>query len=258
MQLGQHTPDFACASSTRPSRGLETNALAAREPRNARSQFTLKLAAACACASLVGAGAVIGVDWRVRALGTVDAQSSAAQQVSRMAFGGRYRGPTQDVRDQIATGGEAMADDRARQQELYLVRTTLLALDQANRTGNYSVLRALASPDFQLRNSSADLAMIFSNLRANRVDLADAALLTPRWRHPSQRQGGLIRLRGDVATRPRETYFDMQFKLVSNMWRLFALTVSAHEVGVRRQDAKMATPAPKLAKVVRASRVPNR
>lgn len=223
-----------------------------------RSQFTLKLAAACAFASFVSAGAVIGVDWNVRALGTIDAHRSGVRPASRMAFGGEYRGPTHDVREQNATGAGKTLSDRARQQDLYLVRTTLLALDQANRTGNYSVLRALASPDFQLRNSSTDLAMIFSNLRANRVDLADAALLAPLWKHPSLRHAGLVRLRGVVATRPRETYFDMQFKLVSNMWRLFALTVSAHNVGVRRQDANLRVPEPKLANVVQASRVPNR
>ena len=40
---------------------------------------------------------------------------------------------------------------------LILVRRTLTALDQANRTGNYTVLRDLGSPDFQA-NTAARLA----------------------------------------------------------------------------------------------------
>ena len=40
---------------------------------------------------------------------------------------------------------------------LILIRTALLALDQANKTGNYTVLRDLGSPDFQV-NTAARLA----------------------------------------------------------------------------------------------------
>ena len=36
---------------------------------------------------------------------------------------------------------------------LILIRSTLLALDDANKTGNYSVLRDLGAPGFQLANS---------------------------------------------------------------------------------------------------------
>jgi hypothetical protein len=42
---------------------------------------------------------------------------------------------------------------------LILIRQTLLALDQANKTGNYTVLRDLGSPDFQA-NTAAGLAEI--------------------------------------------------------------------------------------------------
>src|SRR5262245_31888431 len=43
---------------------------------------------------------------------------------------------------------------------LILIRSTLLALDQANKTGNYTVLRDLGSPAFQV-NTAARLAEIF-------------------------------------------------------------------------------------------------
>jgi hypothetical protein len=36
-----------------------------------------------------------------------------------------------------------------------LIRSTILAVNQANQTGNYTVLRALASPRFQKGNSKA-------------------------------------------------------------------------------------------------------
>jgi hypothetical protein len=53
---------------------------------------------------------------------------------------------------------------------LILVRSTLLALDQANKTGNYTVLHNLGSPAFQV-NTAAQLAEIFANERRQGIDL---------------------------------------------------------------------------------------
>jgi hypothetical protein len=49
------------------------------------------------------------------------------------------------------------------EQALYLIRSTLLTLNDANRSGNYTVLRELAAPDFQVKNSAADLGVIFAD-----------------------------------------------------------------------------------------------
>ncbi len=51
------------------------------------------------------------------------------------------------------------------EQALYLIRSTLITLNDANRSGNYTVLRDLASPEFQGNNTAADLSQIFADLR---------------------------------------------------------------------------------------------
>jgi len=51
------------------------------------------------------------------------------------------------------------------EQAVYLVRSALLTLNDANRSGNYTVLRDLASPDFQAKNTAADLTQSFADLR---------------------------------------------------------------------------------------------
>src|SRR5262249_39590129 len=56
------------------------------------------------------------------------------------------------------------------EQALYLVRSTLLTLNDANLSGNYTVLRDLAAPDFQARNTAADLGQTFSDLRRRNFD----------------------------------------------------------------------------------------
>src|SRR5271154_4106343 len=63
---------------------------------------------------------------------------------------------------------------------LILIRSTLLALDQANKTGNYTVLRDLGAPGFQVTNTAAHLGEIFASLRRDRIDLSGVAALEPQ------------------------------------------------------------------------------
>jgi hypothetical protein len=63
---------------------------------------------------------------------------------------------------------------------LYLIRSTLLTLNDANRSGNYTVLRDLAAPDFQAKNTAADLAAIFTDLRRRNFDLFAVAVTAPQ------------------------------------------------------------------------------
>jgi hypothetical protein len=115
-------------------------------------------------------------------------------------------------------------------QALYLVRSTLMMLDDANRSGNYTVLRDLAAPDFQARNSSADLAQSFFDLRRRKFELFAVALLTPQFStDPSLDSNGRVRLMGYFPTRPQQIKFDLTFQSVGGQWKLFAISVATPE-----------------------------
>ena len=89
------------------------------------------------------------------------------------------------------------------EQALYLIRSTLLTLNDANRSGNYTVLRDLAAPDFQARNTAADLSLSFADLRRRNFDLYGAALLPPQLTAlPALDQRGFLHLAGYIPTRP--------------------------------------------------------
>src|SRR5437764_855062 len=60
-----------------------------------------------------------------------------------------------------------------------MIKSALLALHQANITGNYSVLRDLGTPVFRERFDQAALTAAFSNLRGRKVDLSPALVLSP-------------------------------------------------------------------------------
>jgi hypothetical protein len=116
------------------------------------------------------------------------------------------------------------------EQALYLIRSTLLTLNDANRSGNYTVLRDLAAPDFQARNTAADLSQIFSDLRRRNFDLYAAALLAPQLTAvPALDQRGYLHLTGFFPTRPQQIDFDLLFQNVANQWRLFGISVSTPE-----------------------------
>lgn len=113
------------------------------------------------------------------------------------------------------------------EQALYLIRSTLLTLNDANRSGNYTVLRDLASPDFQARNNAADLARIFTDLRSRNFDLFAAALLAPQLTAaPALDANKLLRLTGFFPTRPLQIQFDLIYQTVNGQWRVFGISIT--------------------------------
>ena len=91
---------------------------------------------------------------------------------------------------------------------LMLVRTTLVALNQANFTGNYSVLHDLGTPQLQAAHSQAQLGIAFTNLREQKLDLSRVLLLSPELTEPpSITSDGTLRLAGVFPTRPVQISF---------------------------------------------------
>lgn len=132
------------------------------------------------------------------------------------------------------------------EQAFYLIRSTLLTLNDANRSGNYSVLRDLAAPDFQARNSAADLADSFADLRRRKFDLFAAALIAPELTAaPALDAKGMLRLTGHFPTRPQQIDFDLLFQNVGGQWRLFGIAVATPAAAAQAQPAAQAkVPAP--------------
>lgn len=107
-----------------------------------------------------------------------------------------------------------------------LVWGTMVALDNANRTENYSVFYQLGTPAFQARNSPAQLAQTFAPLRERRVDIGRAVLSTPTYYiPPSVDAQGRLRLRGGFDYRPRSIRFDLLFSQQNGGWRITGVSV---------------------------------
>lgn len=131
--------------------------------------------------------------------------------------------PSQVAQQQVTVQGPGMPDPYRMSM---LIRTTLIALSQANLTGNYTVLRDLGSPAFQAVNSAARLTEAFADLRQRRLDFSPILFFDPKLvRQPALDEAGRLRLRGFIETRPEQINFDILFENVGGDWRLFGLAV---------------------------------
>jgi hypothetical protein len=108
---------------------------------------------------------------------------------------------------------------------LKMLWSIMAAVDQANRTGNYSVLRDLGTPAFQANNNPANLAAIFAALRGQQLDLADTLTVTPAWEvSPRMISPTVLRMRGTFPLRPQPIAFDLLFAW-DRGWRLDGVAV---------------------------------
>ena len=124
---------------------------------------------------------------------------------------------------------------------LVLVRSALLALDQANKTGNYTVLRDLGAPGFQV-NSAARLGEIFAKQRNDNLDLSGVAVIDPQLSLlPQIEANGLMRMAGFFPSVPSQVNFELAFAPVNGQWRLFGISVS---IGQMAPTAPESAPAP--------------
>lgn len=122
-----------------------------------------------------------------------------------------------------------------------LVRDILIAVNQANWTGNYTVLRDLASPNFSIVNDSSKLASIFEPIRAQQLDLRPVLAVPAIFqRNVIIKASNQLQLAGYFPTLPRHIRFEMIFEPVSKHWRLLGVGVASVE------PADLAAPSARL------------
>ena len=102
----------------------------------------------------------------------------------------------------------------------------MAAVDHANKTGNYAVLRALGSPDFQASNSEVMLSGVFVPLRQQQINLIDTLSIEPAYEFPPRVESGMLRIRGAFRMRPQAVQFDLLFQW-NRGWMLQGIAVRA-------------------------------
>ena len=120
-----------------------------------------------------------------------------------------------------------------------LIKSTIMALQHANQTGNYSVLRDLGTPVFRERFDQAQLTAIFSNLRSRGINLTPVLFLAPNLtKQPEMTEGNELHLVGNFPTQPLQIQFEMLFLQIDGVWRINGFSADA----VPQQASAMSPP----------------
>lgn len=107
-----------------------------------------------------------------------------------------------------------------------MIWSTILAVDHANQSGNYSVLRDMSAQGFQINNNAAGLAQIFAGIRNAGVDLANALLVPPTYLEaPRQVAPDVIEVKGLFQLRPNAIYFDLFYQWEQGRWKLYGIDI---------------------------------
>jgi hypothetical protein len=128
-----------------------------------------------------------------------------------------------------------------------LLRTSLLTLNDALRSGNYSVLRDTAAPSLQ-QNSPARLAEVFGPLAKQGIDLSAVSVSAPQLvEAPVIDQNSRLRLKGYFPLNSLQINFEVVLEPVDGRWRLAGLAVAPVQAATPVAQAAPAPVAPKTA-----------
>ena len=142
--------------------------------------------------------------------------------------------PAPDDPQPVQAAQPALSQDDPRL--LLMIRNAIIALNQANLTGNYSVLRDMGTPNFALTNSPARLAEAFATLRNRKIDISPIMFFIPKFSSPpAMLDSQVLRVSGLFPTTPEQVNFDLAFQLNGEQWMLAAIAVNVAPPGENPQ-----------------------
>lgn len=150
-------------------------------------------------------------------------------------------GPAPPVAYSAPVSTQPLPDELTRAR---LIWSTMVAVEQANESGNYSVLRDISSPSFQVVNDPSKLTQIFAGIRSTNIDLSNVLLLAPTYSTaPVIDNRGMLHLEGGFGLRPTAVLFSFTYQWVSNRWRLFGISLGARSISSGFTTAPAPAPA---------------
>lgn len=112
-----------------------------------------------------------------------------------------------------------------------LLWSTIAAVDHANQSGNYSVLRDISAQNFQINFNPARLTEIFAGLRGLNLDLSNALLVPPTYYEaPTMISNDVFRVRGVFQLRPISIGFDVYYQWEQGRWKLFGIDLQPQQM----------------------------
>ena len=132
--------------------------------------------------------------------------------------------PAQDAQATAVKTGDANKPSPAKM--LTLIKTSIIALNQANLASDYSVLYKMAAPGFQKANPEPKLVETFAKFRESKLDVSPIVNLQPTVKQPEVTEKGFLRLTGYFPTKPLQVNFDLLYENIQGDWKLYGIALA--------------------------------
>jgi len=107
-----------------------------------------------------------------------------------------------------------------------LIKTCILTLNDANLTGNYSVLHAKLAKPFRTQFAPDKLKAGFKGFADQQIDLSVVAIKTPVASTPAKIDDrGVLQLRGYFDTQPSRVLYELDFLVSEEEWKPLSINV---------------------------------
>jgi len=107
-----------------------------------------------------------------------------------------------------------------------LIKTCILTLNDANLTGNYTVLHAKLAKPFRTQFSPDKLKAGFKGFADQQIDLSVVAIKTPVASTPTKIDDrGVLQLRGYFDTQPSRVHYELDFLVTEEEWKPISINV---------------------------------
>lgn len=108
-----------------------------------------------------------------------------------------------------------------------LVKTSLLTLNDAIVTGNFTVFHAKLSKPFRQQYSPEQLAEVFKSFAEKSIDYDVIASFPPTYDpEPAVDGDGKLVVKGFFPTEPKRLFFDLKFIPSDGEWKLLGVDVN--------------------------------
>ena len=119
-----------------------------------------------------------------------------------------------------------LPDDTERE---ILIKTTLMTFNDANLTGNYSVLHSKAATPFRQQLSVEKLATTFKEFRDKKVNIESIVADEIDSGSEAKINEGILSLTGRFKDDTRRVRYDLKFAREENSWKLVGINVRYKE-----------------------------
>ena len=114
--------------------------------------------------------------------------------------------------------------DKAGQE--VIIKETLMTFNDANVTGNYTVLNAKLSKPFREQFPPERLKEVFKEFAAKHIDIAVVAAKTPvPSQEPTVTDNGILKLYGYFDTSPSRVNYQLEFIMSDGEWKAIKINV---------------------------------